>query len=360
MNTVLLFPYLQNVCISTVIKNVMKMFNVMTCVNEYITRYKVIIWRSNLFPDDCSEPPQRKRKKVDTFTKVPWLGVIIAPVLRSRSRLKYFSETKWHKNFSKLIAKMESYSFEYKWSTIKHVNLLSFLETDVLLNADHLFRGTFSPKGIPVNFYKKKKPTWNYSLILLFLLFRHLDACHLQQSGMVGVVFLIFTSLWVRLVSFTGPNQLLDVVEQCRIQRVGVNQTHQVLPVVLPARTQMPGVTGGEATLSTPNKMFQNCGTHSQSPACPGWVWTPQGESICWPPSSFCSITQQASERQVESDKREAPKGSICARSLPELTSKRWKKIKSTSLRSSWRLCVELHAVPLRKEKEEIFFFPPH
>lgn len=38
-------------------------------------------------------------------------------------------------------------------------------------------------------------------------------------------------------------------------------------------------------------------GTHSQSPAWPGWVWTPHGESICCPPSSFCSITQQASER---------------------------------------------------------------
>lgn len=71
---------------------------------------------------------------------------------------------------------------------------------------------------------------------------------------MVSVVFLIFTSLRVRLVPFTGPNQLLDVVEQCRVQRVGVNQTHQVLPVVLPARTQMSAGTGGNANLSTPTK----------------------------------------------------------------------------------------------------------
>lgn len=137
-----------------------------------------------------------------------------------------------------------------------HVLWFEFLRDDVLwlLNTDHFFRGTFSPKGIPVNFYRKKKKPWNYSLILLFILFRHLDACHLQQSGMVSVVFLIFTPLWVRLVPFTGPNQLLDVVEQCRVQRVGVNQTHQVLPVVLPARTQMSAGTGGKATLSTPTK----------------------------------------------------------------------------------------------------------
>lgn len=68
--------------------------------------------------------------------------------------------------------------------------------------------------------------------------FRYLKASHLQQSGVVNVVFLIFTSLHVHLVSLTGSNQLLDVVEQRRIQRVGVNQTDQVLSVVPPEGTQ--------------------------------------------------------------------------------------------------------------------------
>lgn len=100
-----------------------------------------------------------------------------------------------------------------------------------------MFRGTLSPKGIPVNFYKNKKKQ-SYSLIFLLILFRYPEVSHLQQSGMVSVVFLIFTSLYVHLVSLTGPNQLLDVVEQRRIQRVGVDQTDQVLPVVSPEGTQ--------------------------------------------------------------------------------------------------------------------------
>lgn len=103
-----------------------------------------------------------------------------------------------------------------------------------------MFRGTLSPKGIPVNFYKKekKKQISSYSLILPLILFRHGQVSDLQQSGVVSVVFLIFTSQRVHLVSLTGPNQLLDVVEQRRIQRVGVDQADQILPVVPPEGTQ--------------------------------------------------------------------------------------------------------------------------
>lgn len=121
----------------------------------------------------------------------------------------------------------------------------------------------------------------------------YLQVPHLQQSGVVSVVFLRFSSLYVHLVSLTGPNQLLVVVEQCRIQWVGVDQTDQVLSVVPPEGTQtLWGVSEGRTKPAVPP-----LGTHSQSPAWPGWVWTPHGESICCPPSSFCSITQQASER---------------------------------------------------------------
>lgn len=55
---------------------------------------------------------------------------------------------------------------------------------------------------------------------------------------MVSVIVLVLSSLCVPLVSLAGPNQLLEVVEQSGVQRVSVYQTHQVLPVVLPAGTQ--------------------------------------------------------------------------------------------------------------------------
>lgn len=147
---------------------------------------------------------------------------------------------------------------------------------------------------------RKNQHIRSHSLVFLLILFRYLQVSDLQQSGMVSVVFLIFSSLRVHLIPLTGPNQLLDVVEQRRVQRVGVNQADQVLPVVPPeGRQLLEGVSGRR---NHPPPLLPNCRTHSQSPAWPGWVWTPHGESICWPPSSFCSITQQASERQEKSD----------------------------------------------------------
>lgn len=59
---------------------------------------------------------------------------------------------------------------------------------------------------------------------------------HLEQPSVVGVVVLV-CALLVHLVPLAGPDQLVGVVEQSRVQRVGVDQTHQVLFVVLPAGT---------------------------------------------------------------------------------------------------------------------------
>lgn len=60
---------------------------------------------------------------------------------------------------------------------------------------------------------------------------------HLEQPSVVGVVVLVVSALLLHLVPLAGPDQLLGVVEQSRVQRVGVDQTHQVLFVVLPAGT---------------------------------------------------------------------------------------------------------------------------
>lgn len=59
---------------------------------------------------------------------------------------------------------------------------------------------------------------------------------HLEQPSVVGVVILV-SALLLHLVPLAGPDQLLGVVEQSRVQRVGVDQTHQVFFVVLPAGT---------------------------------------------------------------------------------------------------------------------------
>lgn len=58
---------------------------------------------------------------------------------------------------------------------------------------------------------------------------------HLEQSSVIHILFLVVSSLRVHLVPLTGPGQLLGVVQQSRVQRVSVDQTDQVLPVVLPA-----------------------------------------------------------------------------------------------------------------------------
>lgn len=76
---------------------------------------------------------------------------------------------------------------------------------------------------------------------------------HLQQAGLVSVVFLRLSSLHVHLVSLTGPNQLLVVVEQRWIQGMGIDQTHQVLPVVPPEGTQMLWCKWGEGKTSRPS-----------------------------------------------------------------------------------------------------------
>lgn len=55
---------------------------------------------------------------------------------------------------------------------------------------------------------------------------------------MVSVIVLVLRSLFVHQVSLAVPDQLLGVVERRRVQRVSVDQTHQVLPVVLPVGTQ--------------------------------------------------------------------------------------------------------------------------
>lgn len=60
---------------------------------------------------------------------------------------------------------------------------------------------------------------------------------HLEQPSVVGVVVLVVSALLVHLVPLAGPDQLLGVVELSWVQRVGVDQTHQVLFVVLPAGT---------------------------------------------------------------------------------------------------------------------------
>ncbi len=65
------------------------------------------------------------------------------------------------------------------------------------------------------------------------------DVSHLEQPSVVGVVVLVLPSLRVHLVSLAGSVQLVGVVEQSRVQRVSIDQTHQVLPVVLPADTHI-------------------------------------------------------------------------------------------------------------------------
>lgn len=61
--------------------------------------------------------------------------------------------------------------------------------------------------------------------------------CDLQQSGVVGVVVLIVSFVGVHLVALTGSTHFLGVVQRRRVQAVGVDQTHQVLPVVFPVDT---------------------------------------------------------------------------------------------------------------------------
>lgn len=65
----------------------------------------------------------------------------------------------------------------------------------------------------------------------------HSSASHLEQSSLVSVVLLALSSLYVHLVPLTGPNHLVEVVDQSRVQRVSVYQAHQVLPVVLTVGT---------------------------------------------------------------------------------------------------------------------------
>lgn len=62
---------------------------------------------------------------------------------------------------------------------------------------------------------------------------------HFEQAAMEGVVVLVVSSLHVHLVPLTGPNQLVGVVQQSRVQRVSVDQTDQVLPVVLPTQSHI-------------------------------------------------------------------------------------------------------------------------
>lgn len=59
----------------------------------------------------------------------------------------------------------------------------------------------------------------------------------LEESSVVSVVVLVVEFLDVDLVSLTGRGQLLKIVEHCRVQRVNVDQTHQVLPVVFIAES---------------------------------------------------------------------------------------------------------------------------
>lgn len=68
----------------------------------------------------------------------------------------------------------------------------------------------------------------------------HSSASHLEQASLVSVVLLALSSLYVHLVPLTGPNHLVEVVDQSRVQRVSVYQAHQVLPVVLTVGTNTP------------------------------------------------------------------------------------------------------------------------
>lgn len=63
-------------------------------------------------------------------------------------------------------------------------------------------------------------------------------ASHLKKSIVVGVVILVVRSLPVHLVPVTGHAQLMEVVQGGGVQGVSINQTHQVLFVVLPVHKQ--------------------------------------------------------------------------------------------------------------------------
>lgn len=58
---------------------------------------------------------------------------------------------------------------------------------------------------------------------------------HLQQSAVVGGALLPLPVAVVHLVPAAGQEQLTGAVQGGRVQRLAVDQTDQVLPVVLPA-----------------------------------------------------------------------------------------------------------------------------
>lgn len=92
--------------------------------------------------------------------------------------------------------------------------------------------------------------------------------------------------------------------------------------------------------------------THSQRPACPGWVWVPHGESTCTPLSSFCSMTQQASEGH-NGAKNNTKTWQRCFREKHEQPQTDSQTVRQTEwvtiLGSSRRFCVKFHAAPLKR-----------
>lgn len=180
----------------------------------------------------------------------------------------------------------------------------------------------------------------------------YLQVPHLQQSGLVSVVFLRFSSLYVHLVSLTGPNQLLVVVEQCRIQWVGVDQTDQVLSVVPPEGTQtLWGVSEGRTKPAVPSGL-----TRRVRPGLAESGRHMENRSVVLRHPSAPSHNKRLRDRKNQTESNQFPSRSICACWL--YIKKVRKEEKNTSLSSRWRFCVELHAVPLRKETEQTFATP--
>lgn len=119
-----------------------------------------------------------------------------------------------------------------------------------------------------------------------------------EQKQSTKVTFSYKCFYFYRLYCFCKALWLKSSINKTYYCKLSKNQAqaHPIVLVRLKKRKEMDLIIIKQP--ATDVILLQPSHTHSQSPACPGWVWMPHGESICWPPSSFCSITQQASATQ--------------------------------------------------------------
>lgn len=119
----------------------------------------------------------------------------------------------------------------------------------------------------------------------------------------------VYRFWWAVKIAWEPQHQQWQNIFMCRNNSSAHKHRERLIPV---SRYSIKSAVSG-GNLKLPSKQLRrmkNCKrkwtwqhrfTHSQSPACPGCVLTPHGESTCWPPSSFCSITPHSSAPKTQS-----------------------------------------------------------